>query len=355
MSSSSTALIAVPRVQISKTVPIVTLPGAGKKKRKNRNRARRRRKNQNQNNNSVVSSSGRGGGNLTDQYTKSLINPFEYSGVPLGWGTMVPTSLNTCYYRVDLTTNADGSITVMAVPNNANLFYYNASGAVGTTWTPLSAGDNAAVTANYSAGRVISLGIRAIPSIAMTSAPGYVFGGALPYGTNTLVNTLSNIDMEMLPQTQFLGCSLGGASCTGRPVDVSSYEFYPQVVNNTGWTGGTVFPFSCPYITFLGLPATTHIQVEIILNFEGLPLVAHAGAPMRGPEVASSEGLNSEWLTPDSLWRRICNKLPACARALNQAADIDTSTLFRGARYAARVYNAYNNRRGPNLNYPMLM
>jgi len=295
-------------------------------------------------------------GPLTQDYCKSLVDPFEFTGCRLGWGTMVETSLSSAYYRVDLTANVDGSLAILAFPSAADMFFYNASGAVGTTWTTIAAIDSAAIAANYSSGRIISLGIRATPSLAMTTAPGYVFGGTLPFATNTMINTLTPGDLENFPTSQFLGNANAGASCTGRPLDVSSFEFYPQVVNAGGFQTGTVLPFAVPYIVFLGLPASAHVQVEILMNFEGLPLLSHAATALP-PQTASSSSLNEEWLTPDKLWKNIAEKLPNVARAFNQAADTDASTLFRGARAVGRIYRNYQNQRNyrTNLNYPMLL
>lgn len=329
------------------TTNVAAAPSAASKNRRGR-RTRNRR------------SGGMGSnklGPLTQDYCKSMIDPFEFTGCRLGWGTMVETSLSSAYYRVDLTSNVDGSLAILGFPSASNMFFYNASGAVGTSWAALAAIDGAAIAANFSAGRIISIGIRATPSIALTSAPGYVFGGVLPFSTNNMINTLTPGDLENFPTSQFLGNAIGGASVTGRPVDVSSYEFYPQVTNAAGFASTTVVPFAVPYIVFLGMPATSHVQVEILLNFEGLPLLTHAATALP-PQTAKSSTLNEEWLTPDSLWKNIADKLPNVARAFNQAADTDASILFRGARALGRVYNNYQNRRnnrGPNLNYPMLL
>jgi len=69
--------------------------------------------------------SSNGGRSVADpttlEYCKSLADPFEFSGPRLGWGCMVPTNVVQAYVRGSTTANADGSVSLMMLPNPSTI------------------------------------------------------------------------------------------------------------------------------------------------------------------------------------------------------------------------------------------
>jgi len=297
----------------------------GKKKR-NRNRNRRRIGN---NRSLMMTSRGsNSSGSMTEQYYKTLVDPFEYSGVRLGWGCMVPTTIAQAYIRGTAQSNVDGSLTILALPQSVNtgLFWSNAHSTVNFSGT-INSTDSAAIAASFSMGRVVSIGVKAIPSVALTSAPGFCYAGALPFSTAANLALLSTDDFVALPTTNFCGTAIGGCSSTGRPIDVFSYEFFPAVTNGTGFAAASVYPFSLPYISFTGLgggAGAVTVNFQICMNFEAVEVVGHATGGIGVGDVAGPS-LADEWLTPSSLWGKFKSILPTSGEALVNAASYDAA------------------------------
>jgi hypothetical protein len=276
----------------------------------------------------------------TELYCKSLVDPFEFVGPKLGWGCMTPSSVNTAYLRIQANTNADGTAAFVAGMASKTLLYtYFGGAAVAGIGSISAASDATAISGNFSAGRCISLGIRAIPSVATTAAPGYVFGGAFPAMSESVLTSLSVNDLLAFPTTEFLGTSLGGASVTGRPVDANTFTFIPQVVNATGFPAAdpNLQYFALPYIVFSGLPASSPVMVEVVMNFEALPLVTHLNSTLGTGSKNAGTGestLADRWASASQMWSSIRDILPTPARALEGMASIDATfpALRRGAR-----------------------
>jgi len=328
----STQLIRVPVVQVSKTVPIVTHPGSGNSKNKNKRKRRNRKRNRNRNRaqasfnpssrNQLSQSSGRGG--VTNDYIRSLLDPFEYRGCRLGWGTMVPTQLASAYLRTTVTANADGSLGLLAYPNAVNMLSVFAGGAaVAAATSSVNATDAAAIAANFDTGRPISIGIRAIPSIALTSAPGFCYAGALPGMTNTSANALTVNDLVAFPTSILAGNAVTSGSSTGRPQDLNSFTFLAQAVNASGFAGTTPLPFSVPYLAYTGMPAGATVSVEVVFNFEGIELLAHSAAGLGTGEVAETSLLSNAWNSIESMWSSVKQVLPPPGRAMEAIAALD--------------------------------
>jgi len=296
--------------------------GKRKKRVRNRKRAARGRSLM------LSSSSSSGSNSMTAQYYKTLVDPFEYSGVRLGWGCMVPTTIAQAYIRGTAQSNIDGSLTILALPQavNTGLFWSSSHSTVNFSGT-INSTDSAAIAASFSMGRVISIGVKAIPSVALTSAPGFCYAGALPFSTANNLALLSTDDFVALPTTNFCGTAIGGCSSTGRPIDVFSYEFFPAVTNGTGFAAASVYPFSLPYVTFTGLGGgggAVTVNFQICVNFEAVEVVGHATGGIGVGDVAGPS-LADEWLTPSSLWGKFKSILPTSGEAMVNAASADAA------------------------------
>jgi len=337
-----------------KVVPVVQVQGKGKGKQKKK-RARNRRAGARGNNRSLVAAGRAAGGtSLTSVYYKSLLDPFQYGGCRLGWGCMVPTTVVQAYIRGTSLSNADGSITLLALPQavNTGLFWTNAAAVVNFAGT-INSADQPAILANFSMGRVISLGIKAVPSIALTNAPGFCYAGALPFATANTLATMSTNDFIALPTSNFCGTAIDGAVSTGRPIDVFSYEFFGSMTNGTGFAAAATYPFSVPYIAFSGLPNPTIINFEICLNFEGITVIGHNVAGIGLGEEATTS-LANEWSSPSSLWNWMKSSVPPPGQTLKAITKLDaelggipssllTKGLKQGLSYMGNRNRAHGN------------
>lgn len=254
-------------------------------------------------------------GPITMQYLKSLTDPFENQGVPLGFDCLVPTRISTAYIRGTASSDADGTLSLAVVPNATALVWSWSTGSAGTVTAVTNATDQAAITSNFGSGRVISLGIKAYPNLAATSVPGQVSAGAIPGSNYTLLAALTPADFASFP-TSHIGRGYEGGVACGRPQDITSFEFYPQLVNGTGFAGTVPFPSSIPYITFTGIGSGTTVYYEVILNFEAVEILQHASAAVGMGDLDSSiRTLSSEWMSKESMWIGVRNQLPDPGRA----------------------------------------
>lgn len=268
----------------------------------------------------------------TPEYIASLCDPFEHSGTKLGWGTLIPTRVEQAYLRGTTTANADGTLALAAAPSAKGMLYVGNSGGAAGFGSNVDASDLTAITGNFTDGRVISLGIRAFPSIAATAAPGYVYAGALPGMTNNTLAACTTADLTAFP-TSHMSIGYDGACATGRPVDPSSFLFSPLIVNGSGWpsTTTTVIPFSIPYIAFQGLPAGATVAYEVVLNFEGTTLLAHnATALGMGEDTTGSKTVSDEWSSVEQMWHAVKPALPPPGRPFEWSSVIDGAAALAG-------------------------
>lgn len=240
---------------------------------------------------------------LTQSYVDSLNDPFDNQGPRLGWGCLVPTNVASAYFRSASTANADGSLLLLAKPCAKGLLRAGDGGAAVATTASADATDLAAISASFGSGRLISIGIRAFPSIAATSAPGATYSGALEGMTTTLMNALTPNDCVSFPQSH-IGIASDGATAVGRPQDTDSFRFATEVVNGTGWATTDELPFSVPYIAFVGLPATALVYYEVVMNFEGVNLTQHSAAGL-GQGNTDGDSLATHWFSVEHLWNSV--------------------------------------------------
>jgi len=313
---------------------------------------------------------------MAESYFASLVDPFNNQGCPLGWGCMVPSTITTLYVRGVTAAATDGSFAIMALPNNvyigtvANQTHATSFASTGVTY---AATDAAAIAANFAAGRIISIGVKAIPSIAATSAPGASYSGALEGIGYTISQALTPDDLAASP-VAIQGLASTGARATGRPMDTNSFAFQSPVTDAVGYTGNTPYPCSIPFVAFLGLPANAAILYEIVVNIEVLALTKHGTAPMDINNSGASETLASYWPSFESLWAKIRPALPAPGKPSLEWSSVGTSlnsmagalgtmgsiangvlnlggAVGRGARTLSRLKDAV----GTNFSYPRAM
>jgi hypothetical protein len=265
----------------------------------------------------------------TAEYILSLCDPFEHSGVQLGWGTMVPTTIAQCYLRGTATANADGSL-VLAVGPSSDFLIGLWTGGAGVTGpaSGVAAFDNTAITANFTDARIVSSGIRSYPVIAATSVPGIVYAGALPAPliTDLLTGgTLTPNDFAAFP-TSHMSLGVDGASSSGRPIDPTSFILTPGVIGNANYTAKE-FQFSAPYNVYLGLPANAVVAYEVVMNIEGTMKVAHTAGSILRNDKSWSKKLSDIWTTAEKMWSTLSRILPPPGRAFEWAAGQDADTL----------------------------
>jgi len=260
--------------------------------------------------------------NNTIGYYKSLVDPFSYAGVRLGWGCMVPTNTVQGYLRATYSANADGSFCIVGLPNCTNAINIGTGGAaVAAGSNPANVTDAAAIAAQFQSGRVVSYGVRAIPMIAATSVPGLCAVGAIEQVTYTQIQAMTPNDFVSYP-TSNGSIGIAGASACGRPIDVNSFTFNPVITNGTGFAVGTVLPYSIPYISFTGLPASATIIVEYCLNLEVINTTLH-GTVAIATQGDTNATVASEWPSIEKAWSSIKQVLPSPGRLGELSADID--------------------------------
>lgn len=271
---------------------------------------RRRRRNKRRGRKGAPRASGAGGESATQSYMRSLTDPLNCAGPRLGWGCLQPTNVVTAYLRGSLTSASDGSLIVAALPDVEHLLAFN-NGTYGVaSWSTTPAGDLAAIDANYSAGRVISLGLRVYPDIALTSVPGVCLTGALPSQSISTLEALTVGDLMSFPMMH-VSRGLEGGYSAGRPEDSTSFNFWAQMCSSSGFTASTTLPFSIPIVAFSGLPASTVVYYEVALNMECLFQAYHGSAPLNnGNSDQAGKTLVDEWPTLEKMWTTLSQSLP---------------------------------------------
>jgi len=265
--------------------------------------------------------------NLTNEYFQSLINPWEHPGVKLGWGCLVPSTMLTAYLRYPAVCSAGGSLGLAAFPSVVGSFMYcdETNNFNGGGFQNMS--NYAAIQASASEGRVVSVGIRAFPSVPLTSQPGVIYTGACVAQNLTQFRNITLADLVAMPTThQAIG--INGASATGRPIDPSSFTFSPAtVIGYNSFTGNDV-PFSVPYIVLTGLPATTVVLVEMVVNIECTAAATHTNLLGATPgDYAPTATLADIWTNVESMYRSAAHLLPPPGRAGEDAATGDSTVL----------------------------
>jgi hypothetical protein len=271
---------------------------------------------------------------MTTAYVNTLRDPFECPAVRLGWGTFVPSSLFMAYARGNFATNADGSFALVLSPtlnSTGNALYTNLSGAAGTTWSGVPYSNAAAITAASTAGRIVSGGVRIIPQVPATQAPGVIYAGSIPSASYNEIVTGQSVNALITSPCLDIGRGSSGASAMMRPIDPSSFIFNQLVLN--GYPTGTSYDMSVPVICGTGFPANTQVWYECILNLETTLGVSTASQLYTNPEIRMIDQptVASEHTNVESMWSRIINLMPTSS-SIDAASSIMTGFLTTGAR-----------------------
>jgi hypothetical protein len=211
---------------------------------------------------------------VIQQYYQCLESPFTCPPAKLSMGTLVPTFIQTLYYRGSFNLNADGSGYVALFPSVAVsglgplIYNYGAHNSSGTyqanNWTNAT---NASALATEC--RVIACGLRATPLLAATTIPGVANTGNIPgLSPNALVTMSTDQVNGLIQERPRPGVMNETLESHSFPVDTQSFIFYTALMG--GWIGSTTLPNSCPVIGFQGYPNATSIYVEAVLHIECL-------------------------------------------------------------------------------------
>jgi hypothetical protein len=249
--------------------------------------------------------------NIARAYFDTLVDPFEYGPVRLGFGTLVPTDLYTAYFRLDMISNADGSFGVACLPSlgnvTQNLWSTNAAVNV-ASWTARSFANQLAISSSAGEGRVVSMGIRVTPLLAATDRPGILYTALIPTITNTALTGSSVQTLLNLPQVQ-PNPGAGVATIVYRPVDPNSYHFTPNAIQ--GYAGATTPDGSSLAILGTGFPASTALHVDVVLNLESIISsgTSAASAAITNPELMP-EQVSDYFPSLEQMWNTFRSILP---------------------------------------------
>jgi hypothetical protein len=255
---------------------------------------------------------------------------------------MVQSTIAQAYLRGTTTANSDGTLVLAALPlvstitdsTSANTFSlltkWSAGNAVATC-TGIVPTDSAAILANYTDIRPISIGIRSYPVIAATAQPGIVFSGALPPSNVSQLAALTPADFISFP-TSHMSPGISGGSSTGRPVDPTSFVFSDDgLVSYTtlalSSNGDYSVPFSVPYQVYTGLGTGITVAYEVVYNFEGTVKLQHAAAPLGQSATSDGGMLSNIWNTVEQLWNGVKDALTPSGRPGVEAAVQDVNIV----------------------------
>jgi hypothetical protein len=270
---------------------------------------------------------------LIHDYCRSLLEPWccapTYSPVP----TVVQSFPARAVLRQSYFTNADGTFAAVLFPTvNANGggsagLYINNSGAAGTTWAPRAFANATLITNAASEARVISYGMRIQTQVPSTAAPGFSYAGTLPGLNLSTVSGLTTNDPISWP-TMRSGTGRHGAFAVGRPIDVDSYNFDTEHLTSAS---ANTFDWTVPIIVFTGLPATSVVLVEVVINMECTPNSVAANTVDAAPDSIMSQRPS---IPPNAALSLARQTLQVASGALDSATS-SIATLASGAVGAA--------------------
>jgi hypothetical protein len=255
-------------------------------------------------------------------YVNTIRDPFEYAGVRIGFGTMVPTGLYTAYFRGVFQCSTDGTFCLYQQPSlgnaNPNMYYSNSTASV-AAWNALNYTNSASIAGLASEARVVSGGIRVIPQVPATAAPGIGYCGSIPA---CWLNTITPSSANALASSPHLvmGRAAEGACAVIRPVDPASYQFLVNNIN--GYPNANTASSSCPIIILTGLPASSTIVIEAILNLETISTWTSVAQAITNPELVSNQPtLADRFSNVESLFRAAAQYIPTSG-TINTAASL---------------------------------
>jgi hypothetical protein len=299
-------------------------------------------------------------------YAESVAHPFNAPPIRMGFDTFVPSSLHTAYLRNGFTTNStDGSFDIVIMPNLAGHCFINTAGAGTTpTWTIFAAANASPIISQIDNARVVSMGLRVFPQMALTAAPGIMSSGVSPRCdvTDALAFfALNTLNRQNLPYNQLFLGRTGNTECsevTWRPTDIQEFIFSNRSISPFALASSapsTVISavavvdglLDCQgsfiHISGQNMPPSTPIFFESIMHIEctdSRNLISSDTADDSNPCVANDTNV------PDmqSAYRRIVNMLPDPSSALDALSIMAGSQIGKAAiRYAKQKTIDYQN------------
>lgn len=267
---------------------------------------------------------------------------------------MVPTSLFTFYRRGFIYANStDGSFSIVVFPRpksgTTSAIMTNSSPYASTTWDQYDWDNLAAFQGIYGNDpeyRVVAGGVRVMPSISATSAPGEVAAGALPTGTVAQVLTL-NTSYLMSTQYGHYGSALDGAVVTTRPQDLDSFGFDSY----SGLATNSLTTWSTPFVSGQ-VPASTRVYYEAILHVEVLPNYTSVGTPNASGDVEFRQQLSNLYGSVENMFYQTEAFLEHSVKLTSRFANLVGATSAVGGLVTAGLAGTYlrsNTQYGRNL------
>jgi hypothetical protein len=286
---------------------------------------------------------------MLHDYCRALLEPWccppTYSPVP----TVVQSFPARAVIRQSYFTHADGTFAAALFPTlNANGagsagLYTNNSGAAGTTWTARPFTNAALIFGAASEARIVSYGMRIQTQVPATAAPGFSYAGSLPgLNLNTVAGLTTNDPIGW--PTMKSGTARHGAFSVGRPLDMDAYNFdYEHVLAVSAAT----FDWTVPIITFTGLPATSVVLVEAVLNLECTPNSVAANTIDAAPDSVMSQRPSIPPNSALSLARRTLQIASGVLDSATSTASALVTTTASAVQDASRavispLVNSYN-------------
>lgn len=276
-------------------------------------------------------------GPCCEQYINTLNDPFEYGGIRLGFGCLVPSELYSLHFRQTFTAASDGSFVALVLPSmgaTQNNILINVSGLSGTTWLGYGYANTAVTRISVDLCRIVSCGIRVIPQVPMTAAPGVIYAGAIPATSYNAVITSSPSPLATSPFLQ-MGFGAAGGSAVCHPVDPASFEF--TLTSRDGYVGNSDTLSSTPIIVGTGFPASASFTVEAVCNIESIRTINQYTSSKSSPGVAEDyQGPTVADETPsvERMWNLVKPFLK-----FSGSVDQARSTLSAMANAAHKIYH----------------
>jgi hypothetical protein len=232
------------------------------------------------------------------EYMRNLNNPFDYPPARPGVGCAVPTGLFSCYFRGTFAGIPSTGISLVFLPNRLQFPVMLSTSAASTyTYGPWSAISQfpqyPAVTALYEKARLLSGGVRLIPTTNSTNDGGQISSALVPSVRVADVNAFGQItsttatqgfnEYPNYPET-LVTPFRDGSTVFWRPQDPNSFVFKESILTDNA-TASASSSFSQetlqgqPFIVF-GINGTTtgaSCVFEFIAHYEGTIAAGNAG------------------------------------------------------------------------------
>jgi hypothetical protein len=271
-------------------------------------------------------------------YVACLRDPFCCPPVPLPIPSPEGSFVARAILRLPLTINADGTFAAyltpaLSVAGTTGSIYTNVSGAAGTTWVGTPFVNQALIMAAAKQGRVISAGIRVVTQVPATSAPGFLYSGSFAITPDSLL-TLSPTTLTGYP---LMKQTLGNVGCfsISRPIDMEAYDYRHTTITATSTL--SLDNTHC-VIVGTGLPASSTVSIEAVLNLECLPNLSGAAQIDAAPNNFGPSSVPT--VEPSLLLQFARNALGVASGALDAAGSTATAIAAGAAHMVVGASNA---------------